>query len=277
MHTGQPVGDGGRVGEQVGPGRGRVHFAAPVAGGQHEGARTEAGDVEHALPELLPGQVDRGHPGAPAHQGGQRSHLGAGAEDGHRVPVEAQPLGVVEHETDRVGDGRLDHAPGHPVVDLPEQRVAPQPLPVEGQRELGLRLRRTVQLGGAEAGRRLLLGPGLDRHVLVVLAHDHPAVQRGEPVVGDPHRRLRRVQPGLDEPAEVDEVAGAPVGLLLRGPRTRGVDRPERVRDDRAAHRRGAPAPVRPAWEDDPVRLVLLLGAHRPIMPARVPALPTPL
>jgi hypothetical protein len=49
-------------------------------------------------------------------------------------------------------------------------------------------------------------------------------VQGGQSVAGDGQRRVEGEQAGLDEAAEVTEIAVPPVGLVLRGPGTHRVD-----------------------------------------------------
>src|SRR5262249_10561705 len=82
--------------------------------------------------------------------------------------------------------------------------------------------------------------------------HPHPAVQRRQPVPGDGHRGLLGGQAGLDEPAEVREIAGSPVGLPAGLGRAGRVDPAQRLGHDGLAQRRRAPAPVRRDGEGHP-------------------------
>ena len=94
------------------------------------------GERSAPAPRSPAGQVDGRDPRAPAHQRRQRSHLGAGAEHGDRVPLEPQPVGVGEHLLDRLGD-----ASARPRRPRPSRRAAPdavaaQPLAAVGQHQL---------------------------------------------------------------------------------------------------------------------------------------------
>ncbi len=93
------------------------------------------------------------------------------------------------------------------------------------------------QVGGAagDAAER-----GLEPHLPAVgVAPAHPVVDRGEPGVGDGDGVLGSGEPRLDQPAEVREVAAAPVRLALRPP-------PRRPGRRGAARRRRSPLPVAP-------------------------------
>ena len=87
------------------------------------------------------------------------------------------------------------------------------------------------------------------------------------PCSATPTRRRGSCQPGLQQSAEVHQVAGAPVGLLLRRPGADGVDGAQCVGHHLAADRGGTSTPVDAAREDDTV--LMLLGAHLVIMPPR--------
>ena len=124
-----------------------------------------------------------------------------------RCALEAQPLGVVEHRADRLAQGRLDDAGGHPGVELAAQVVAAQPVaPVgDGERRLGARPRRRASRWpagrrGCRRRRRARLEPHLPA---VGVAPAHPVVDRGEAGVGDGDGILGSGEPGLDEAAEV--------------------------------------------------------------------------
>ena len=214
----------------------------------HEQPAGQPGRVaEQPGPQVGAGQVDGGDGGAPAQQRPQRAHLGGGAEHDDGAALEAQPLGVVEHRADRLAQARLDDAVGHPGVELAAQVVAAEPVAAVGDGERGLGLALAAErLGGEQVGG----APGdaaerrLEPHLPAVgVAPAHPVVDRGEPGVGDGDGILGSGQPGLDQPAEVGEVAAAPVRLAAGPP-------PRRPGRRAAARRRRSPARWHPSSGD---------------------------
>ena len=188
----------------------------------------------------------------------QRAHLGGRAEHDHGAALEAQPLGVVEHRADRLAQGRLDDAVGHPGVELAPQVVAAEPVTAVGDRERRLGLTLTAERLGREQVGGAARDPAerrLESDLTTVgVAPAHPVVDRGETRVGDGDGILGSRQPRLDESAEVGEVAAAPVRLALGGGRPDGVDGSERVGDDAPAGGAGRATPV-DLGEDDAGRL----------------------
>ena len=124
-----------------------------------------------------------------------------------------------------------------------------------GDRERGLGLARTAERPRSSAGRQGCRRPRRAR------PRGAPACRRGRasasgrstearPGVGDGDGILGPGEARLDEPAEVGEVAAAPVRLAGGGRGADGVDRPQRVGDDGPAGGAGRAPPV-DLGEDD--------------------------
>ena len=241
VETCQPVGDGRHLGEQVDPGPPDEAVGGPGRGRDEQATGPAPRGRQHAFPDRRDGQVDRRHRGAPPEQRAERPHLGPGAEDGDRVPVQPEPLGVGRDSAHRVGGRRLDHTAPDPLVELAAQVAADQPPAAIGQRELGDPLPVTTDLDGVEGPGGRGVGQRRERTVLACVVHDHhPVVDSSEPRGRHRPPRLRCRDPGLDEPPEVAQVAAAPGRLLLDAQRAHRVDRAQRVGDDGAADRAGA-------------------------------------
>ena len=173
---GQPVGQRRHVGEQVGAG------TAVDRGGDHGAGAGDRG-VADPLPHVVAGQVDRRDAGAPAGQRLQRPHLGAGADHGDGVALQAQPLGVGHDGVDGLGQRRLDDPGLDPPLDLAAYLVAAQPLAPVGQHQLLDPLAGPVHLdlpeaaagaAGAGAGGGCGARPVGERHVAVARDDPHP-------------------------------------------------------------------------------------------------------
>ena len=269
VDAGQPVGDRrdvvGQVEacplRQVPAGIRAVLARLGVSDRDEQGPAAAPRRLQHPVPDGRAGQVDPDHPRAPAQQHRQRADLGARPEHHDRAAGQGEPLGGRGDGPDRVRAGRLDDARGDPRVQLAQQGVAAQPLTAVRHRQLAFRRPAACHLDrgqlvpgrrrdqGAESGLRLA-GPD----------HPHPPVQRRQPVPGHGHRGLPRGQPSLDQPAEMRQVAGPPVGFPAGRERPGRVDPAQRVGDHRPAQRRGAPAPVRRDGKGHPG---LLAAAHR--------------
>ncbi len=236
-----------------------VRARRAVRGGRVQRARALRGEPEHAVPDPGRGDVDGEHGGAPAEQPLHRAHLRAGAEDGDGAVGQVQPLRVRDDLLDGRAAGRLDGPGLDPGVQLPAQRVAPQLLPAVGHDQLGRALALAAHGGGPQRGTAVADGVG-QRPVGPVL-HEHGAGRDGvQPGAGDGERGLRRARTRGRQRDDVPEVAAAPV-LLPPGRRARrGVDRPERLRDDAPGDRGAAALPAVVLRELDP----RVGPAHRP-------------
>ena len=188
VEPGQPVGDGRDLGEQVDPGPPDEAVRGPGRRRHEQPAGPAPGRRQHPLPDGRDGQVDRRHGRAPAQQRAERSHLGAGAEDGDGAPVQPEPLRVGRDRPHRVGGGRLDHAATDPLVELAAQVAADQPTAAVGQGELADPLPVTTDLDGVE-------GPG-GRGVGQRRRADGPLPRRSPPPSG---RARTRVPPSATD------------------------------------------------------------------------------
>ena len=186
-----PTGHGGYVGDQVGAGPPLEGLGSSRAYGDQQRPGPRGRCLCEALPELGAGQVHGGHPSAPAQQGLQRSHLGAGPEHGHRAAVQAQPLGVRHHHTYGVRGGRLEHPLGDPRVETVAQRIAPQPLSVEGQGQLPLRRTGPGDRHRLETLRRIRGRPLREPELVPGAVDDRqPGAERREPGGRDAEARI---------------------------------------------------------------------------------------
>ena len=186
----QPALDGGHVGQQVGARP--ISSSAPsrparTGRDQRPGALLR--QRQHPLPDLRPVEVDRGDPGAPAHQRGQRTHLGAGSEHGDGVALQPQPVGVVEDLADGLAHARLDDAGLGPRIQSPPDAAGTQPLAVVRQHQLvdGLAVAHDLDALQRSVGRacRNPVRPLVERVLLAVLAeHLHLFMQGVESTLG---------------------------------------------------------------------------------------------
>jgi hypothetical protein len=77
----------------------------------------------------------------------------------------------------------------------------------------------------------------------------HPPVQSMQTVARNRHRGLPRGQAGLEDPAEMHDVATAPVGFVLGAQRPDSIDATQSVGHNRAAENRAAAPPARICWD----------------------------
>ena len=174
-------------------------------------------------PDRRPRQVDRDHPGAPAQQRRQRSHLGAGAEHGDGLVrrAGASPGCPAPRATASAADGSTTPAASSRRAGAAARRRAagrrgtaptaparPRPLPLTSTVPSGRRRRRARPACRSRA----VAGP-------------HPVVQRGQPGGGDVEcGRSRTRSPASTSRRKCAQVAAPPV----RSPARRPARRPRR-------------------------------------------------
>ena len=223
---------------------------------------------QHPLPDRRTVEVDGSDPRPPPHQRGQRPHLGPCAEHRDGVPLEPQPVGVGQH-LPRPPRPRSARPPRpRPSASTPSSDAgAAQPFAVVGQHQLldpfalALRPRRRVPelsvTGVRPVGQGVLARP----------ADPAPASARAgtsSPCSATETAASGEAEPGLDQPAEVHEVVGAPAP----SPAPPRAHRSGRSAAARRRRRRGPPptccAGPRRRREDQSVQLV---GRHPAILP----------
>ena len=196
------------------------------------------------VPQVLVREVDRVDRGPPVQQLPQRTHLGAGTEHGHLQISEVKPLRMCHERTYCVREGRFGDPACHPVVELPVQVVAGQPVSLVRHGELGPALVAPDHLEGvhpfviADCQRR-------EQRSVTVPGTPHEAlVQRVEARLGDRQRCLRVGDRGHNQVPDRRQIPRAPVLDHLNPARRGRVDPPQRVGDDRPTRGRGAAGPV---------------------------------
>ena len=211
------------------------------------GPGTTPRGLTDALPDPLARDVQRDHLGTPVAQRLQRSDLRARTDQRDLAARQREPLGVLDHETDRVRERRFHRARLHPSVQLLQQAAALELAAAVGdaQGPLGS--------GGSAHLARPQLERGLERVQRVVEArhplgalHDQVPAHRCEPGLGDRQRGLASRR-GDGQLAQQAHVVAAPLAARANAPLQRGIDRCGRVGEDRAAGgaRRAAPVHLR--------------------------------
>ena len=165
---------------EVGAERGGIRLGTSRARGQQQSSRSGGRGLQQTAPQLRPRQVHRGDGRPPPQQRTQRTHLGAGPEDGDDVPVEPEPLRVVEHCVHGVASGRLHDPVPDPGVEAAAQLVAPKPV----DRGRAARARSPVPPYPESRRSRTRVGPiglPLGQRPLALGGDDpHPVVDRGQ-------------------------------------------------------------------------------------------------
>jgi hypothetical protein len=70
------------------------------------------------------------HARSPTQQGAGRRHLRTCTEKGDIHVSKVQPIGVIEHQVQRLAEGRFGDPRAYPMIDLSAQVIAEEPPPL---------------------------------------------------------------------------------------------------------------------------------------------------